>query len=226
MDVVISVGGSIVVPGEVDTEFLKKFKDLILEFKQKGKVILIVGGGSTARRYIEAGKNIAEISQDDMDWIGIKSTALNAELVRAVFGSDAYDKVVTDPTKKIETDKIIIGCGWKPGWSTDYVSVLLAESNNVSTVINLTNVDHVYDKNPKEFEDAKPFDELSWKEMKEIVGEEFTPGLNAPFDPVATKLAAALKLKVVIMDGTKIDNLKAYLNGEKFVGTTISTRQV
>lgn len=225
MEVVMSVGGSIIVPKDIDIGFLKKFRKIIIDFVEKGnKVAIIAGGGSTARFYQNGAKALSpDISQEDLDRIGIKATKVNAELVRSMFGDMAYEEVINDPTEKIKTNKpIIIGSGWKPGCSTDKDAVLLAVNLGMDTVINLTNIEYVYDKDPKKHKDAKPMETLTWKEMQGIVGTEWIPGSNLPFDPVATKDAAKAKLKVVIMNGTDLENIRNFLEGKHYKGTTIS----
>jgi uridylate kinase len=225
MKVVLSLGGSIIVPGKVDINFLKKFRQIILDFVKKGnKVAIIAGGGMTARAYQEASRKLSpKVSQEDLDWVGIKATHLNAELVRTVFGSAAYEKVIENPTARVKTKKpIFIGAGWKPGCSTDKDAVLLAKNLGMKTIVNLTNIEYVYDKDPRKFRDAKPLKDITWKQMQKIVGTKWIPGANLPFDPVATKECAKHNLRVVIMRGTDLKNLKNFLAGKKYKGTTIS----
>ena len=94
-------------------------------------------------------------------------------------------KVVTNPNVKVKTTKdIVVGAGWKPGWSTDYDAVLIAKNHNVKTIINLTNIDYVYDKNPNEFPDARYLKEVDWKSFQRIVGDKwFSRVLSMPFNP-------------------------------------------
>jgi len=216
--IVLSLGGSIIVPEDIDIEFLKKFKELILSYDKR--FVIVCGGGKTCRKYQDVVRESA--SHDDLDWIGIKATWLNAELMRVFFDDLAYEKIVTDPTLDFDTDKkIIIAGGWKPGWTTDNDSVFLAEKFNADTLINLSNIEYVYDKDPNKHEDAVKKEKLSWDELKEIVGDKFVPGGNYPFDPEATKKAAGLGLKVIIAKGTDLDNLKNMLDGAEFKGTII-----
>lgn len=225
MDAVISLGGSIIVPEKIDVEFLKEFKQLILDYVKKGhRAIIVAGGGYTCRFYNKAAEKLNnDLDNEDLDWIGIKATKLNAELVRVMFGDSAYKEVIDDPTQPIQTDKkIIIGSGWKPGCSSDKDAVLLAVNFKMDTVINLSNIEYVYDKDPKKFDDAKPLEKISWDEMKSIVGEKWVPGANLPFDPVASKLAAENNLKVIIAKGTDLENLKKILEESEYKGTTIS----
>jgi len=225
MKVVLSLGGSIIVPGQIDTVFLKKFRQLMLDFVKKGnKAAIVAGGGYTCRAYNQAALEVNPgISQTDLDWMGIKSTKLNAELIRLLFSEQAYEKVIDDPTKPIKTDKqIIVGSGWIPGCSSDKDTVLLAINLGMDTVVNLSNIDYVYDKDPKKHADAKKIEKMSWKKMQEIVGTKWVPGANVPFDPEATKEAAKAGLKAVIMNGADLANLQNFLEGKKYKGTTIS----
>lgn len=223
--IVISLGGSIIIPAKIDINFLKKFRKLILGILKKyKKIIIVTGGGMIAREYQRAARQITKVSPTDLDWIGIEATRYNAGLVRTIFSKEAYSQVVEDPTKKIETNKkILIGCGWKPGCSSDKDAVLLAQNFNIKTVVNLSNIDFIYDKDPKKFKDAKPVETMTWKKFFEIIGKKWQPGMNAPFDPVAGKLAGKLGIKVVVMKGTNLANFTNFLKGKKFRGTVISS---
>jgi uridylate kinase len=221
--VVLSLGGSLIVPDEIDTKFLKQFKKLIeLEVKRGSKFIIITGGGKTCRKYNEAAKSICQPTTEDLDWMGIKSTILNAQLFRTIFREIVNLETVQNPTKKIKTNKpLLVGGGWHPGCSSDMDAVLVAKTYGVKKIVNLSNIDYAYDKDPKKFKDAKKIENISWKEFQKIVGDKWDPGLNAPFDPIASKVAAKEGLEVAILNGKKLANFKKYLDGEKFAGTTI-----
>jgi len=215
---VISLGGSLIVPEEIDTGFLEAFKKTILKHKSK-KFVIVCGGGKTARKYQNAAKPFA--SKNDLDWLGVYSTRINALLLKSAFGSSADEKIIEDPTKRIISKKsIIISGGWKPGWSTDYISVLLAKKLKAKEIINMTNTDYVYDKDPSKNKDAKPIKCTTWKGYRALIGKKWEPGLNAPFDPVASKEAEKLKIKVFVV-GRDLNNLENLLNGKKFKGSTI-----
>ena len=222
---ILSVGGSIIVPPQgFDISFLKRFRKLILSRVKKGeKFVLVVGGGGTCRTYQQAAKKVAGLKDVELDWLGIYTTWYNAEFVRMLFGNLAYKEVVKDPTKKIKTNKsIIIAGGWKPGCSTDYDAVLLAKNFGAKELVNLSNIDYVYTADPKKVKSAKPIKNLTWSEMKKIIGKKWTPGANLPFDPKATILAAKLGLKVVFAKGTDIAQVKASLGGKQTKGTVIN----
>jgi len=222
---VLSVGGSLIVPAiGIDVNFLRHFRSLILKQVRAGhKFYLIIGGGATARQYIKAAQGVIKLQAGPRDWLGISATRLNAQLIKTIFGSWAHDEIIIDPTKKIKTTKnIIIISGYQPGASTDYATVLIAKHNGANTVINLSNIDYAYDKDPRQFTDAKKLKQVAWPEFQKIVGTKWRPGLNAPFDPIASRAAAKNGLKVIIINGRKIKNLTACLAGGKFKGTIIS----
>jgi uridylate kinase len=219
--IIISLGGSLVAPGEVDLGFLKTFKHSLQKYLGDKKFFILVGGGKIARQYQKALLEFGA-KNNDRDWIGIDITKLNAQVVKQMFGGEAYPEIVTDPNKKIKTSKdIVIGAGYKPGWSTDYVSVLMAQTYGIKIIVNLTNIDYVYDKNPSEFPDAKPLKEVDWTSFHRIVGDKWMPGLSMPFDPRASKLAAKLKIKVAMVNGKNLERLEDFLNDKPFIGTII-----
>lgn len=221
--VVVSLGGSLVAPDSVDVEFLKQLITF-LKARKNTRFILVVGGGRPARTYQDAARQFGA-SAVDLDWVGVRATYLNAELVRAALGADAYPSLVTDPSKPPKSSKRFIVCsGWKPGWSTDYDAVLLATKYKTSMVVNLSNIDAVYDRDPRQSVAAKQFFHLTWKDYLEMVGGTWEPGKNCPFDPVASKLAQQKKITVVICNGRNLGNFARVLNGKPFVGTTLATR--
>ena len=163
-----------------------------------------------------------ELTHDDLDWIGIHATKLNAHLVRTIFRDIAHPYILKhyEIIRKV-TEPVVVAAGWKPGWSTDYDAVLLCEDYGAKTVVNLSNIDKVYNKDPRKFKDARSYDKISWPDFRKIVGDNWIPGINAPFDPVASKKAQSLGIKVVVMNGANLENVENYFNGKKFVGTVI-----
>jgi uridylate kinase len=221
--IVVSVGGSLIVPEEINTSWIKEFYDFVLAHISKGyRFIIITGGGKTARKYQNAAKKISNLDNEDLDWIGIHSTRLNAHLFRTIFRDYAHKEIIKDPTKKINfKEKILIAAGWRPGCSTDYDAVLLAKQFKSKNLINLTNIDYVYDKDPRKFSEASIIKTTSWKDFRKIVGNKWDPGLNAPFDPIAAKESQKIGLEVAIINGKDLKNLDNYINKKEFIGTII-----
>ena len=96
-----------------------------------------------------------------------------------------------------------------------------SQDNNVKSVVNLSNIEKVYTDDPRKNPDAKPIDSISWKDFRKMVGDEWTPGKNCPFDPIASKKADECGMTVICASGKNIANIKAILNDEAFVGTKI-----
>ena len=228
---ILSVGGSIIAPDKPDSGFLTSFIAMIKDWLNADparRLILVAGGGAPARVYQNAYKEVAaelreNIEGDAADKIGIMATRLNAELVKALCGELCKNDVVYNPTENIEfSGRILVAAGWKPGFSTDNDAVLLAEKFSADTVLNLSNIEKVYTDDPKKNPSAKPIDSISWQDFRKMVGDNWTPGKNTPFDPIASKKAEELNLKVICASGKNIENIKNILDGKDFVGTKIS----
>lgn len=222
---VISVGGSLVVPRDgIDSQFIKDFKKLLTKHIKLGwKFVIVVGGGGTARQYQEAARKVGKLDREDLDWLGIHATRLNGHLLRTAFRDVAHPVMIKDPTAPLKrwTKPVLVAAGWKPGWSTDYVATRLAKRLGSKVVVNLSNIDYVYDKDPNKHKDAEVIYDIAWKEFRKIVGNEWDPGMNVPFDPVASRLAHRSGIKVAILNGKNIKNLDGLLKGKKFIGTVI-----
>ena len=224
---VFDFGGSIVAPDKPDVAFLRrfiKFMNRWLEDDLSRRAIMVVGGGGAARAWQGAVREMApETPHESLDWVGVMATRLNAELVRALLGSLCPDPVVTDPTADFPfSGRVLMAAGWKPGFSTDYDAVVLAERFEADRILMLSNIAQVYDDDPKKNPAAKPLDRLTWDEYKIMAGSEWMPGANVPFDPVATARASKAGLTVVAAAGSDLENLEAILAGREFIGTIIS----
>jgi len=223
--IVMSLGGSLIAPKGVDVKFLKEFRKIILEFVKKGnRAVIVTGGGDTSRHYTNSAKKVSpKVTSTDLDWIGIAATKINAELIRSIFGNLAYEQVIKNPSEKIKTNKkIIVGAGYLPGSSSDKDAVLLAQNFKAKTLINLSNISYVYDKDPNKYKDAKLFKQMKWNDFQKIVGYKWVPGAHVPFDPIATKLSHKLGLTLIIAKGSDLGNLKNILANKNIRGTVIS----
>lgn len=210
-------------PEEIDVKFIQDFKNLIISQVEQGKKFVIdTGGGRTCRKYQQAAKDTAQPSNEDLDWIGIATNNLNAELIRVVFGEHAHHKVIYNLAEKFSFDKpIVIGGAYEPGHSSDFDATLAAKSVGAKKIINLSNIDYAYDKDPKKYPDAKRLENISWKEYRSLIPDKWISGLHTPFDPIASKMAEEEGLEVAILNGKNISNIENYLNGKNFIGTRI-----
>lgn len=224
--IVISLGGSVICPAvdQINWLWLKKFKRLIEQRVGRGqRFIIVVGGGAVCRQYQQAARRVTRLVAEDIDWLGIHTTRLNAHLLRTIFRTRAHPKLNTNPTDCPQiAEPILVAAGWKPGWSTDYVAVCLAKAYGATTVINLSNIDVVYDSDPRTHPHAKPLPAVSWVQFRKLVGNRWSPGGNFPFDPVASKLAQQYRLTVYVSLGKDLRNFERIITGKTFHGSVIT----
>ena len=186
---VISLGGSIIAPDKVDSAFLRQLNEALRTYLREDKsrkIILVCGGGAPARVYQQAMREIQEdIDSEELDWLGIRATHINGQLVKAMLSDFCTDNLIIDPTGHINfRGQVLVAAGWKPGFSTDNDAVILAERFEGKLIINLSNIAKVYTDDPKKNPDAKPLDSISWVDYRTMVGNQWTPGKSTPFDPI------------------------------------------
>jgi len=217
--VVISLGGSVVAPKNVDVRFVSRFRAFIRLLSRTRRIAITCGGGAPARSMIASARSLGVTKEEDLHWIGIRQTAMNAELLRAaLYISDPVATSYTTTTRF--SQRIIIAAGRKPGATTDYCAVILARALGSKTVYNVTDVDGVYTSDPRKNRRAKRFTSLTWGEYLKLFSPQSKPGLHAPFDPVASKAAARYHIRVFIIPSS-IGNFRRLLAGKAFRGTLL-----
>lgn len=226
--IVISVGGSLLVPDAIDTNFLKDWKQFIEDqlHHTDRRIVIIAGGGQTARRYQEAVRAVGTLGSEDLDWLGVHATRLNGHLLRTIFSQYAHPTIITNPDEVLDVPqsaRLIIAAGYRPGASTDLRAVEIARHTRAHKLVNLTNIDYVYTADPKQDENAEPIEVIDWSTFRTLIPAEWDPGLSSPFDPVAARLAEELELEVASIHGEHLDRLVAYLDNQEFIGTKITT---
>lgn len=223
--IVIALGGSIVHPDQINTAYVKALKKFLINQTNAGKkFIIVIGGGALARRFQIAAENIGSITEEQKDWLGIHSTRLNAQLLRAVFGKDLTDETVIHRRfkfRRLRSKPITIASGWRPGASTDHVAAVLTKDYNADCFIVAGKPSHVFDKDPSKYRSAKPFEDLAWAEYQKIIPPKWTPGLHVPIDPTATAFAKQNKLTGIVISGEDLKNFEALLSGKDFAGTIL-----
>ena len=222
---IISLGGSLIAPGAVGTEFLGGFCAALrsqVAAHPERRFVVVCGGGDPARRYQSAYRALARPATDAAaDWVGIAATRLNAELIKQLFGDLAPDAVVTDPTTVAEPRApVLVAAGWKPGFSHDYDAVIIAERLGARHLVKLSDVGRICSADPRVDPAARAFEHLSWIELRGLTGDRWSPGYNAPFDPIATARAADLGLTLIVI-GSDPANLQRIIDGDAFAGTTV-----
>lgn len=225
---ILSLGGSLIVPEEIDSAYLKEFKTVIEDAASNGwKFVIITGGGKICRKYQNAAEHAnVLVTDEDKDWLGIHATRMNAQLIRTIFRDIAHPRVNTNPHDLEDfysfKESVLVAAGWRPGFSTDYDAVVLAKYLDIEKIVNFSNIDYVYTEDPRNNPNAQKIETITWTDFRKIVGNEWSPGLNAPFDPIASKLAQEAKLEVAILNGKNLPNFESYLEGKPYRGTKIS----
>ncbi|HIP90257.1 MAG TPA: hypothetical protein EYH22_01760 [Candidatus Nanopusillus sp.] len=212
--IVLSLGGSLLYKnGSLDIQYIKSFTNLIKEYYAKGYWFgIVVGGGYIARSFQEQLKKYLDAR--GLDWVGIRATHLNAEILRQLLRDIAFDNIITDYRNIPKTDKILVGGGWLPGSSTDYDTVYLAYRTGVRVVINLSNVDGI-------LIDGRIIEKVSYNQLLRIV-PEWKPGLHFPIDKKALLFAKERKMTFIHINGRNLDNFRNLLDGKDFIGTVVS----
>lgn len=225
MRAVLKIGGSLLYDkdGNILVEKVRNYAAAIKSLVKDGhSLVIVVGGGIPAREFISAARDLGA-SEAQCDWLGIKLARNNAELLCAGLGDIAYPKIVETLDElevAVKIGKVVLMGGLIPGQSTNAVAALAAETVAAETLFNATNVDGVYDRDPKE-SGAKRFDTITIVELKKVLsGGGTKAGEYKLFDPIAIKVVERSKIPTVIFDGGNPDNLTRVFRGEN-IGTSI-----
>ena len=224
MRLVVRIGGS-VVASPVNTELMSKYADLIKKVKaQDHEVAVVLGGGALAREFIAIAKNLG-LDMQAQDEIAISVSRLFAQLFLKKLGDSGCSKValtLDDAAECLSEGKVVVMGGLKPGITTDTVAALVAERLNADLLVKGTDQDGVYNKDPRKFSDAVKLDRLSFDDLSRVLEfSEHKAGMHQVIDPEAVKVLRRKRLKLVVVNGFKPENLLAAVSGEN-VGTLIS----
>jgi uridylate kinase len=214
MKVSISLGGSLLTQ---TPNAYTKYATTLIELKERGhQLIAVCGGGGPARHWIRLAKELGA-DHYTQDRLGIHATHLNALLLIAALGPHAHPHIHRrgSEIKNNLDDKILVGGGHLPGSSTDYRAVLFAEAAEAERVVNATDVDGVYDRNPKLNPDAVKLDHITHYWLEKIIQEnvEQAPGEYGLFDLKAVKRAKKLKIPLIFVDGTDPQEIARAIEG-------------
>ena len=224
MKVVISIGGSLLTK-ELSYENFKKYADIMNEISKKHKVIVVCGGGITARTYQNIGRK-AKGSNEMLDFIGIMASHINAATFSTLVKNSYLVKwkslkEASKEVKKYFGKKVLVCAGYDVGCSTDFDSAYFASLVKADVAINATNVDGIYDKDPTKFKDAKKFEKLTYDELIGIISKNpQEPGEYRLFDLKAAKLLKRSRIKLIVIDGRNPKEILRAIEG-KHSGTEV-----
>jgi uridylate kinase len=224
--VVISIGGSVLIPGKDDPDYIMKLASLLRSVSKTTQIMVVCGGGKIARYYTVTGKEVGGTSYE-CDLLGIGVTRLNARLLATAMGTSQTDIPLTaEEAAKLSTpDNIIIMGGTDPGHTTDAVAAMVAKEMRADRIVNATSVDAVYAEDPKVNEHARRFSRMTIDELGKIVYREHMAGQSGVFDPLGIKIAKEENIDILIVNGRNLDELKNAILGKNIFGTYVSSRR-
>ena len=225
MRAVLKIGGSLLYDkdGNILVEKVRDYASALKSLVKDGhSLVVVVGGGIPARVFISAARDLGA-NEAQCDWLGIKLARNNAELLCAALGDIAYPKIVETLDElevAVKLGKVVLMGGLIPGQSTNAVAAVAAETINAEILFNATNVDGVYDRDPKE-PGAERFDTITIGELKKVLSSGGTKaGEYKLFDPVAIRVVERSKIPTVIFDGRVPENINRVFRDDK-LGTRI-----
>ncbi|MFP4050325.1 MAG: UMP kinase [Thermoplasmata archaeon] len=223
-DLVISIGGSIVLPDDNDLTYLNDLIKMLKNISKEYNLYIVVGGGITARKYIEWGRELGA-DEATLDELGINTSRLNARLMIIGLGKNTYPVPAKNFDEAISAGNhysVVVMGGTHPGHTTDAVAAMLAERLKVNRLINATSVDGVYTSDPKKDKNAERIDVLNFDELIDIVSKDpGGAGPNVVFDPTAAKIIKRANIETYIVDGRDLEEFGKAINDLDFHGTKI-----
>ncbi len=222
--VVVSIGGSILVPGNNDSEYISRLAGMLKGICDDVQIAVVCGGGKTARYYAETGRELGGDTYQ-LDILGIGATRLNAQLLSLALG-DMPDTVPTsaeDTASKACPGKIVVMGGTEPGHTTDAVAAMVARSMGADRIVNATSVDAVYTDDPRKNPDAKKIPKMTISELGDIVYKEHGASKSSVFDPLGVKIASENRIDIMMVDGRNLEELRKAILGLDFSGTMVDS---
>lgn len=225
MKIAVKVGGSVFSASEKpDDRFVKRLSEALLELSEEHKLLVVVGGGRLARKMIQDTRPLTS-SKKKLHFVGIMASRVNASVLVLALGENVFSgipKNVKEVKDAFSEGKIVVTGGFKPGQTTDAVTLQSAEALGADLVIIGTDVKGVYDKDPKKFRDARLLKRIEASKLREMVESEgMEPGKKTIVDPIAAKIVEKRGMKTFVLDVRDLDNLKKAIAGEDFEGTVI-----
>ncbi len=221
---VISLGGSVIVPDKVDYRFLRKFNDIIKRYSRKEKVVIVTGGGGTFRKYL---KSLEKVKLDEVTigLVGIATTKLNARVVAGFLNKKGnIPNSINEIKQALKKSNIVIcgALGFRTGTTTDGNAAEIAKHFKARAILNITNVNGLYDRDPRKHKSARLIPRIGFDEFYKIAKKiKYRAGQHFVLDQRAAGIIKRYRIRTAIINGHKIVNLENFLSGKRFTGTII-----
>ena len=191
------------------------------------EVAIVVGGGNFWR-----GRSNQQMDRCTSDYIGMLGTTMNALAIGDAFKQLNQDVRVQTGVemrqiaeyyikdraiKHLTKNRVVVfGCGTgSPFFSTDTAAALRAAEVGAEAVLKATNVDGIYTKDPKKYDDAEKIDRITYLEV-------LNQKLNV-MDTTATSLCMDNNIPIIVFDINEKGNLKKLIDGKK-IGTIVENK--
>ena len=231
-NIVIKFGGSLLFSegGTINYEKITEFCNLIKNNKNYDSVVIVCGGGTIARQYIKA---IREFTDNEVlcDLIGIEISRINSKLIIAEMKESVFPQVpksIEELSTAINSNKIVVMGGLQPGQSTTSVAMLVTEYLKAERLVILTDVDGIFDRDPKLFKDAKLIEKISYESLQKLIlkssiDTQASAGEYRIFDAVSLQILKRSNINVLVTSGKNLNQFHKFWNNEKeIIGTIIS----
>jgi len=222
--VVISLGGSVIVPDEGDAAFLMRLASLLERLSNEYRICIVCGGGRVARYYISTGRELG-MTKEELDNLGIAVTRLNATLLLLALGEKAIPAIPRteeEAARMMEQGGIVIMGGTSPGHTTDAVAALVAEKAKAVRIVNATSVDAAYSADPRRFTDATRYSNLTFRKLRDLVDKgTHEAGPSDIFDRLGAEIAMRASIPVYIIHGRDLEEIENAVRGATVKGTVV-----
>lgn len=223
--VVVSIGGSVLVPGDDDAAYIRRLADMLREVASEAQIAVVVGGGREARRYVDMGRALGG-SVRELDELGIGITRVNARLLTVALGDIANTEIpvkADDCARMSEPGRIAVMGGTEPGHTTDAVSAMIAERMGADRIVNASNVDAVYSADPRADPDAVRYERMTIAQLKEVVYQDHDAGKSSVFDPLGVSIAMRERIDILMVNGRDLEELRNAILGKPIKGTFVDS---
>jgi uridylate kinase len=217
------IGGS-VVASPINPTLISKYAKLLEDLEMRGhELAVVVGGGTLAREFIRVAKNLG-LDESAQDEVAIAVSRIFAQLFLKRLGKLSCECVpltVEDAVKCLRGGKIVVMGGLRPGMTTDTVAALIAEKVDADLLVKATDQEGIYSEDPRRHADAVLLKHLSFEKLSNVLAEDkHKAGIHQILDPEAVKILKRKRVRVVVVNGFKPENILAVVEGKQ-VGTMI-----
>lgn len=222
--VVVSVGGSVLIPGNNDSEYISRLAGMLSSVKDEVQLAVVCGGGRTARYYATTGRELGGDTYQ-LDIMGIAATRINAQLLGVAFGDmpERVPETAAETARASEPGRIVVMGGTEPGHTTDAVAMMVAREMGADRVVNATAVDAVYTADPRKDPNAEKIPRMTIERLGELVYKEHDASASSVFDPLGVQIARESRIDISMVDGRNVEELRKAILGQPFDGTFVDS---